>query len=146
MIARRLGRKMRTAEEPLLQWRRQGSNNAAEVIELYEGIVTPLAFQRGQDSPTGNITFLQNPAFILINPSADEDDIPLDIVQGDTFVRLKYHEPPANYNHCQHFTELEPDRQAELKAIALDAIHQTITVHSFETQFDGIRILGDLQG
>ena len=145
---------MRTAEEPLLQWRRDGTDNAPQIISIYEGIVTPIAFQRGQETATGNLTFLTNPAFILINPSADMDDEPLDIVQGDLLVRLKYLESPYKTKEdgtkaCRDYTipyaELDTERQAELQDIGFNAVHHIFTVHSFETQFDGIRILGDLQ-
>lgn len=157
MGRRRLGRKLQTAEEALIHWRRRGDlDDCEQVTEIRRGIVTPLSFQRGRDLPTGNVTFLKNPAFIIINPSNEPDPEnegqrrPLDIRQGDLFTRLKYHEKP--YNNASEkrdykipFQQLEPERQDELKDIALTAIHQVITVHSYEEQFNSVRILGDLQ-
>ena len=165
MTARRLGRKIRTAEEPLLQWRRQGLSEPDEetgrqerigehIINIYEGIVTPLSFQRGRDTATGNITFLTNPTFILINPSDDMDGYPIDIAQGDLFVRLKYHESPyktqedgtkEKHDYQTPFNNLSDERQDELKHIAFNAVHHILEVHSFETQFNGMRLLGELQ-
>lgn len=159
MVARRLGRKTRTAEEPLLQWRRQGrdadGNKIYEhIVEIYCAILTPLSFQRGRDTSAGNVTFLTNPAFILINPATDRDGRPIDVAQGDLFARLRYLEPPykvkedgtkEKHDYKKPYTELEPERQDDLKDIAFRATHHTLTVHSFETQFNGIRLLGELQ-
>ena len=143
MGRRRLGRKMKEALDPMLQWRRESGGET--VIAKRQGIVTPLSFQRGRDIPAGNITFLTNPTFIIINPSTEDDGTPLNVAQGDLFVRLKYHETQPAMDAATPFDDLPGARQKELKSLAINAIHQILTVHSFETQFNSLRILGELQ-
>ena len=134
---------MKEALDPMLQWRREAAGET--IIAKREGIVTPLSFQRGRDLPAGHITFLSNPTFIIINPSTEPDGTPLNVAQGDLFVRLKYHETQPAPDAATPFDELPQARQTELKSLAFNAIHQILTVHSFETQFNSLRILGELQ-
>ena len=122
MGRRRLGRKMKEALDPMLQWRREAAGET--VIAKREGIVTPLSFQRGRDLPAGHITFLTNPTFIIINPSTEDDGTPLDVAQGDLFVRLKYHETQPAPDAATPFDELPQARQNELQSLVFNANHQ----------------------
>ena len=139
--ARRLGWALESTEEPLFHWRRQGTDGCEQFVRLREGIVNPISFQRGRDLPAGNVTFLSNPAFVLITPSTEMDSgEPMDMMQGDLLVRLRY----------QHGAARLPDEAdsayvERITPIAYKTIHQIFTVHSYEEQFNCLRILGDLQ-
>ena len=143
-MGRRLGRVLKNAEEPLLQWRRK--MDCPTIISLRKAIVTPLSFQQGRELPAGHITILTNPTFILITPGTEADGQPIDIAQGDLFVRLKYHTTPG-YDKKDNtpYDQLSEEKQKVLEQVGFDAIHNIITVDSFETQIRTLRILGELQ-
>ena len=131
MIARRLGRKIDSSQELLLQWRREPHRKIVE--RRREGIVTPLTYYRGRD--LGQVlTFLTNPVFLLINPAYEcedegEESKLIDVASGDLFVRLKY---------------FNGDKTTDKDAVK--ATHHVITVHDSEEQFNTLQILGNLEG
>ena len=126
MTSRRLGRKIDSSQELLLQWRREPQRKIVE--RRREGIVTPLTYYRGRD--LGQVlTFLTNPVFLLINPAFDEDEKLIDVASGDLLVRLKY---------------FNGDDTTDKDAVK--ATHHVITVHDSEEQFNTLQILGNLEG
>lgn len=139
MTRRRLGRKLKVAQknELLFHWRRKPSGLSASqrsdfcdgiVERRRKGLVTPLTYYRGRD--LGQIiTFMTNPVFVLIDHFRDSDGDKIDIASGDLLVRLKYFDGDETTDRA-----------------AMKAKHHVITVHSFEEQFNGLQILGNLEG
>ena len=122
--ARRRGRNLKLAIEPLFQFR-----NASAPTYRREGILKPASRLLGRVS--GAISAIENPAWLQITP-AFEDGERLDIQPSDLFIRLKY---------------LDGTQTTDADAIAFATRTRaqfSLEVHAFEIRYNMFRILGDL--